>query len=61
MVASTRCSAASRRPIGVSGAKLGHVLLTALSEGQNATVLQLPTAPKTEKEIEEQKRAEYVG
>jgi hypothetical protein len=38
-----------------------QILLTALSEGQNATVLQLPAAPKTEKEAEEQKRAEYVG
>ena len=38
-----------------------QVLLTHLEEGQNATVLQLPAAPKTEKEAEEQKRAEYVG
>ena len=38
-----------------------QILLTALSEGQNATVLQLPAAPKTETEAEEQKRAEYVG
>jgi hypothetical protein len=38
-----------------------QILLTELSEGQNATVLQLPAAPKTEKETEEQKRAEYVG
>ena len=38
-----------------------QVLLTHLEEGQNATVLQLPTAPKTEKEADEQKRAEYVG
>jgi hypothetical protein len=38
-----------------------QVLLTQLEEGQNATVLQLPAAPKTEKEAEEQKRAEYVG
>jgi hypothetical protein len=38
-----------------------QILLTALSEGQNATVLQLPAAPKTEREAEEQKRAEYVG
>jgi hypothetical protein len=36
-------------------------LLTQLEEGQNATVLQLPAAPKTEKEAEEQKRAEYIG
>ena len=38
-----------------------QVFLTHLEEGQNATVLQLPAAPKTEKEAEEQKRAEYVG
>jgi len=38
-----------------------QILLTELSEGQNATVLQLPAAPRTEKEAEEQKRAEYVG
>jgi hypothetical protein len=38
-----------------------QVLLTHLEEGQNATVLQLPAAPKTEKETDEQKRAEYVG
>ena len=38
-----------------------QVLLTHLEEGQNATVLQLPAAPKTEKEAEDQKRAEYVG
>jgi hypothetical protein len=38
-----------------------QILLTHLEEGQNATVLQLPAAPKTEKEAEEQKRAEYIG
>jgi hypothetical protein len=38
-----------------------QVLLTLLEEGQNATVLQLPAAPRTAKEAEEQKRAEYVG
>jgi hypothetical protein len=38
-----------------------QVLVTHLEEGQNATVLQLPAAPKTEKEADEQKRAEYVG
>jgi hypothetical protein len=38
-----------------------QVLLTLLEEGQNATVLQLPAAPRTEKEAEGQKRAEYVG
>ena len=38
-----------------------QILLTQLEEGQTATVLQLPAAPKTEKEAEEQKRAEYAG
>jgi hypothetical protein len=38
-----------------------QVLLTLLEEGQNATVLQLPAVPRTEKEADEQKRAEYVG
>lgn len=36
-------------------------LLTHLTEGQTATVLQLPAAPKTKAEAEEQRRAEYVG
>jgi hypothetical protein len=38
-----------------------QVLLTLLEESQNATVLQLPAAPRTAKEADEQKRAEYVG
>ena len=38
-----------------------QILLTHLEECQNATVLQLPADPKTEKEAEEQRRAEYVG
>lgn len=37
------------------------VLLTALVEGQRATVLQLPAEPKTESEAEAQERADYVG
>jgi hypothetical protein len=37
------------------------VLLTSLSEGQQATVLQLPAAPKTVIESEAQRRAAYVG
>ena len=37
------------------------VLLTSLSEGQQATVLQLPAAPKTVVESEAQRRADYVG
>jgi hypothetical protein len=37
------------------------VLLTFLSEGQQATVLQLPAEPKTAVESEAQRRAAYVG
>jgi hypothetical protein len=37
------------------------VLLTGLIEGQQATVLQLPAAPKTEKEAEDQKRLVVAG
>jgi hypothetical protein len=37
------------------------VLLTYLCEGQQATVLQLPAEPKTSRELEDQKRAAYVG
>jgi len=37
------------------------VLLTYLCEGQEATVLQLPAQPMTETEVEQQKRAEYIG
>jgi hypothetical protein len=37
------------------------VLLTFLSEGQQATVLQLPAEPKTASEVEAQERAAYVG
>ena len=37
------------------------VLLTSLSEGQRATVLQLPAEPKTVVESEAQQRAAYVG
>jgi hypothetical protein len=36
-------------------------LLTALAEGQRATVLQLPAEPKTASEAEAQERAAYVG
>lgn len=38
-----------------------HVLLTQLCEGQTATVLQLPAAPKTEVEAAAQRRVEYAG
>ena len=37
------------------------VLLTRLYEGQNATVLTLPTQPKTAAEAEAQQRVAYVG
>ena len=37
------------------------VLLTKLSEGQKATVLQLPAQPKTTAEADAQKRTAYVG
>ena len=36
-------------------------LLTRLHEGQNATVLTLPTQPKTATEAEDQRRVAYVG
>ena len=37
------------------------VLLTKLSEGQEATVLQLPAQPTTGAEADAQKRIAYVG
>src|SRR3974390_2378327 len=37
------------------------VLLTLLAEGQRATVLQLPAAPKCADDLEKKKRAAYVG
>ena len=37
------------------------VLLTRLCQGQQATVLQLPTTPRTEEEAEEQKRVAVVA
>jgi hypothetical protein len=37
------------------------VLLTKLSEGQEATVLQLPAQPKTAAEADAQKRVAQVG
>jgi hypothetical protein len=37
------------------------ILLTILCEGQQVTVLQLPAEPKTPRELENQKRAAYVG
>jgi hypothetical protein len=36
-------------------------LLTSLSEGQQATVLQLPAEPKTAVEAEVQRRVAYIG
>jgi len=38
-----------------------QILLTVMPEGLWATVLQLPAAPKTEAEAQEQKRVEFVG
>ena len=38
-----------------------HVRLHDMKEGQTATVLQLPAAPKTEAEAQEQKRVEVVA
>jgi hypothetical protein len=37
------------------------VLLTCLCQGQQAIVLQLPNAPRTEEEAEEQKRVAIVA
>jgi hypothetical protein len=37
------------------------LLLTLLTEGQRATVLQLPPQPTNEAEREEQRRVEFVG
>lgn len=37
------------------------LMLTTLVPGQRATVLQLPAVPKNEAEVEEQRRAEFVG
>ncbi len=37
------------------------ILLTRLAEGQVANVLQLPAAPKTAEEAQEQTRADFVG
>jgi hypothetical protein len=37
------------------------VLLTRLYEGQKATVLTLPTRPKTDAKVESQERIAYVG
>jgi hypothetical protein len=38
-----------------------QVMLTKLTGGQTARVLQLPAAPKTEDEVEEQRRVAYAG
>ncbi len=37
------------------------ILLTAMKEGQTATVLQLPAAPKNKQEEQDQKRLEIVA
>jgi len=59
------------RQVNTHAARLHHdalefpdgrmVLLTQLSPGQEATVLQLPAQPKTEAEVEAQMRVAYVG
>ena len=59
------------RQVNTHAARLHHdalefpdgrmVLLTQLSPGQEATVLQLPAQPKTAAEVEAQKRVAYVG
>jgi hypothetical protein len=36
-------------------------MLTGLAEGQTATVLQLPTAPKPNAEAEQQRQAVFAG
>ena len=51
--------AASSREAPSSTAAI--VLLTRLYEGQNATVLTLPTQPKTAAAAEAQQRVAYVG
>ncbi len=38
-----------------------RVMLTQLQEGQHATVLQLPAAPKNDAEAKEQERAVFAG
>ena len=38
-----------------------QIMLTYLKEGQRATVLQLPAAPKTKEEAKAQERVEVVG
>jgi hypothetical protein len=38
-----------------------QALLGYLFEGTEVTVLQLPAKPRTKREVEEQRRAEYVG
>jgi hypothetical protein len=37
------------------------LLLTLMKEGQQATVLQLPAKPKTEKEADDQRRVAFIG
>jgi hypothetical protein len=37
------------------------IMLTGLAEGQTATVLQLPTAPKPNAEAEQQRQAVFAG
>jgi hypothetical protein len=69
--ANTGHTVAIFRQINKSAAHIHHdalefpdgeiVLLTRLCEGQKATVLTLPTQPKTAAEAEAQQRSAYVG
>jgi hypothetical protein len=52
-------AAAHHDALEFTGGKL--VLLTALSEGQEALVLQLPAQPKSEAEAPSERRAAYAG
>ena len=69
--ANTDHTVAIFRPINKGALHVNHdalefpdgdiVLLTRLYEGQNATVLTLPTRPKSAAEAESQQRLGYVG
>src|SRR5262249_38499931 len=50
-----------RKPRGGGAQGLAQIELTRLYEGQNVTVLTLPSQPKTAAEAETQKRVAYVG
>jgi hypothetical protein len=52
---------ADRQGPAIVSSRCDRILLTFLAEGQVATVLQLPTAPRSEAEAQEQSRLEVVG